>query len=134
MCVKFLKVKYYSIIHHVKKKNNKKNSYYWKNLLGSRDQVEKHILWRYNAGDISLWWDNWLGIGALANIVQLYQPLYMKKIKQIRICSHLHFEEIQQSPEYIIELIQSYKFDDPNNVDTAIWMPSSTGFFTTTSA
>ncbi|XP_015075436.1 uncharacterized protein LOC107019451 [Solanum pennellii] len=32
----------------------------------NRQQVEQHIQWKLQAGNCSFWWDNWLGIGPLA--------------------------------------------------------------------
>lgn len=122
----FLIVKYCSRIHPIKKKKNNKDSHYWKNLLDIRDQREKHIFWRCNEGNIILWWDNWLGIGALANTVQL-EPHDMRKIKHVRIGTSLQFEELQQLAEYLIEIIQCFKLGDPNFPDKAVWTPSSTG-------
>lgn len=58
----------------------------------------------------------------------------MRKINQVRIGYSLHFEELQQLPEYLIELIHSTKLGDPNYTDNVVWMPSTTGLFTTSSA
>lgn len=88
-------------------------------------------MWKYNEGNISLWWDNWLGIGALAGVVQLDEPYNMKMLRQVRIGRSILFDELQEFPEHIIELIQSCKLGDPNIADSTIWMPSSNGLFTT---
>ena len=39
----------------------------WRYLTRNRYEVERQITWIVNAGKCSLWWDNWLGDGALAN-------------------------------------------------------------------
>lgn len=44
------------------------------------------------------------------------------------------FEELQQLPEYMIEVITSTKFGDPASPDIPIWKPSPSGQFFTKSA
>lgn len=50
----------------------------WKDLMNMREQVDKHILWRIQAGNIFFRWDNWIGSGSLYQILQLQsKPRYL---------------------------------------------------------
>ena len=39
--------------------------------------VEDHIGWKINSGSCSFWWDDWLGVGALANYTTYVSSLKM---------------------------------------------------------
>ncbi|XP_075106797.1 putative mitochondrial protein AtMg00310 [Nicotiana tabacum] len=65
----FLKTKYCSRLSPCEKKWSAGLSHSWKKLLQVREKAKANILWNVNNGASSLWWDNWTGIGALANKV-----------------------------------------------------------------
>ncbi|XP_049388167.1 uncharacterized protein LOC125852491 [Solanum stenotomum] len=37
-----------------------------KDMMHTKHKVEEHIKWKLNSGNCSFWWDNWLGVGPLA--------------------------------------------------------------------
>ncbi|XP_060216835.1 uncharacterized protein LOC132644267 [Lycium barbarum] len=85
-------------------------------------------------GDISLWWDNWTGQVALALMVETGGANLKLLVKDAKIDGEWAFPELQQLPEYIIELINSIEFGDLDIPDLAIWMSSVSGKFSTKSA
>ncbi|WMV23931.1 hypothetical protein MTR67_017316 [Solanum verrucosum] len=63
----FLKSKYCQRAHPIAKKVNIGQFLMWKYMMKNKIKVEEHIGWRINSGSCSFWWDDWLGVGALAN-------------------------------------------------------------------
>uniref|UniRef100_A0A0V0IU37 Putative ovule protein n=1 Tax=Solanum chacoense TaxID=4108 RepID=A0A0V0IU37_SOLCH len=63
----FLKSKYCQRAHPVAKKVDNGQSLIWKYMMRNKIKVEEHIGWTINSGSCSFWWDDWLGVGALAN-------------------------------------------------------------------
>lgn len=39
----------------------------WKYMTRNKKEVEKLITWRIHSGSCSFWWDDWLGIGPIAD-------------------------------------------------------------------
>ena len=62
----FLKSKYCQRDNLVEKKFDTGQSLVWKFLMNDKHKLEDHIKWQIKSGSCSFWWDDWLGIGALA--------------------------------------------------------------------
>lgn len=65
----FLFAKYCSKSHPVAKKKAQKDLQLWKNILLDREKVESRMIWKINSGHINFFWDNWSGLGDLANLI-----------------------------------------------------------------
>ncbi|XP_015158404.1 uncharacterized protein [Solanum tuberosum] len=63
---RFLKAKYCQRSNPISKKWDTGESLTWKHLMHNKHKVESHIQWKLNSGIFSFWWDNWLGVGPLA--------------------------------------------------------------------
>ncbi|WMV42054.1 hypothetical protein MTR67_035439 [Solanum verrucosum] len=61
----FILAKYCQRIHPVKKKWYSGNSQSWNAMCKVKVTVDKHIIWKIGRGEVSMWYDNWSGIGAL---------------------------------------------------------------------
>ncbi|XP_070036962.1 uncharacterized mitochondrial protein AtMg00310-like [Nicotiana tomentosiformis] len=81
----FLMAKYCSRQHPCEKKWSKRQSHAWKKLLQARDREEENIVWNINKGAISLWSDNWTGLGALADKVMLEEHPDRRMIMESRV-------------------------------------------------
>ncbi|XP_060216473.1 uncharacterized protein LOC132643957 [Lycium barbarum] len=123
----FLLAKYCKRVGPVERKYQSGQSHCWKKFMEIKFEAEKNILWRINRGDISLWWDNWTGQGALAFMVETAGANLKLLVKDARIDGEWAFPELHQLPEYIIELINSIEVGDPDIPDLAIWMSSVPG-------
>ncbi|XP_015158216.1 uncharacterized protein [Solanum tuberosum] len=60
----FLRAKYCRVSHPAARKWD--NTQY---MLKNRSMMEKNIRWKINSGNCSFWWDDWLGVGALGNLI-----------------------------------------------------------------
>ncbi|XP_070036600.1 uncharacterized protein [Nicotiana tomentosiformis] len=67
----FLKAKYCKRKHPIARKWSYGQSHTWKRLMDNKEDAEKFILWKIGKGNVSFWWDNWTGRGALAKLRQL---------------------------------------------------------------
>ncbi|KAG5580340.1 hypothetical protein H5410_050967 [Solanum commersonii] len=63
----FLKSKYCQRDNPVAKKVDTSQSLVWRYMMKNKNKVEDHITWKLKSKSFSFWWDDWLGIGALAN-------------------------------------------------------------------
>ncbi|XP_019254091.1 PREDICTED: uncharacterized protein LOC109232860 [Nicotiana attenuata] len=61
----FLMAKYYQRSHPISKKWDTGQSQAWKSLMTNKKEAEQHIRWRLHSGEVSFWWDNWLGTAPL---------------------------------------------------------------------
>lgn len=60
-----MRAKYCSRVHPVAKLVQPTDSHTWKRMLSVYDEVESVLGWRLFRGQVSLWWDNWSGLGPL---------------------------------------------------------------------
>lgn len=65
----FLRATYCRVSHPAARKWNNRQSLVWKYMLKNRSMMEKNIRWKINSGNCSFWWDDWLGVGALGNLI-----------------------------------------------------------------
>ena len=63
---KFLQANCCPRANPVARKFENGQSLIWKYMMKNRHKVEEHIKWQINSGSCSFWWDDLLGIGALA--------------------------------------------------------------------
>ncbi|KAG5631524.1 hypothetical protein H5410_003241 [Solanum commersonii] len=62
----FLRAKYCQRSNPISKKWDTGDSQSWRLMMKNKHIVESHIQWRIRNGSCSFWWDNWLGVGPLA--------------------------------------------------------------------
>ncbi|XP_055835240.1 uncharacterized protein LOC129903721 [Solanum dulcamara] len=62
----FTKAKYCQRSNPITKKWHTGQSLIWKHLMKNKHKVEPHIQWQIQSGSCLFWWDNWLGVGPLA--------------------------------------------------------------------
>ncbi|XP_055807012.1 uncharacterized protein LOC129875801 [Solanum dulcamara] len=73
----FLKAKYCQRSNPITKKWHTGQSLIWKHLMKNKHNVEPHIQWQIQSGSCLFWWDNWLGVGPLANFRKHLLSLYL---------------------------------------------------------
>lgn len=95
----------------------------WKNLMHIREKV----------GNSNLWWYNWAEMGAIA---QNFHTLYLSNFSLVGDVIVNNMWEIAnlQLSEFLKEHIMSILPGNQNTEDMPVWMPNSSGYFTTTSA
>jgi len=117
----------------------KGGSHIWKHMLQARDFFDQKIWWETRIGHTSLWYDNWIQLGALHSYLPISYEINeaYEEVQQIRneegwdynlmeelfpteVCNQIHnvFGRLQKSEER----------------DKAWWMPKSSGKFTVGSA
>jgi len=62
----FLRAKYCQRSNPISKKWDTGESQAWRLMMKNKHIVESHIQWKIRNGSCSFWWDNWLGVGPLA--------------------------------------------------------------------
>lgn len=63
--------KYCKKVHPVVKGWQYTDSHIWRRMVSVREKVEPQIEWKIGEGKVSVWWDNWSGVGALAQHLNL---------------------------------------------------------------
>lgn len=81
-----MEAKYCPRAHPVKEKWVGGQSHTWKRLLDARKDCEKFIIWKVATGNLSFWWDNWVGIGPLAKFFR--HNYKSKKVLEIRFSGY----------------------------------------------
>ncbi|KAH0655393.1 hypothetical protein KY285_030275 [Solanum tuberosum] len=114
----FLKSKYCQRAHPVAKKVDTGDSLMWKYMMKNKITVEDHIGWKINSGSCSFWWDDWLGVGALANYTTYVSSLNNATIAHFLANGEWNEREIRQQ----------------GVTDTAVWKHTESGKFTCSSA
>lgn len=104
--------------------------------MKNKHTVENHISWKINSGSSYFWWDEWLGIGALAGY-----KLYNSRPNNIRLSHFIvngHWNELmvrQHAPPLLVPKILSTRFHYQEGVlDKAIWKANDSGKFNCSSA
>ncbi|KAH0689098.1 hypothetical protein KY289_016456 [Solanum tuberosum] len=87
-------------------------------MMKNKIKVEKYIGWRINSGSFSFWWDDWLGVGALANYTTSVSSLNNATIAHFLVDGKWNERKLRQ---------QGVK-------DSAIWKQTEAGTFTCASA
>ncbi|XP_059306374.1 uncharacterized protein LOC132057787 [Lycium ferocissimum] len=96
----------------------------WKYMLEASNDIEHHIWWEPHQGSISIWYDNWLKIGALNDQIQFqaYKDDSVEDLAEIMEGDHWDMTKVQQM------------FCDEMEIDKPHWMLTSSGKFTVSSA
>ncbi|KAG5570444.1 hypothetical protein H5410_060210, partial [Solanum commersonii] len=92
-------------------------------MMKNKHKVEEHIRWKINSGSCSIWWDDWLGDGALAKHTTHISSLNNSKVSHFLV------------PLLLIPQILNTNFQYQEGLeDSAIWKPNEQGSFSCASA
>ncbi|XP_019266683.1 PREDICTED: uncharacterized protein LOC109244105 [Nicotiana attenuata] len=131
---KFLEAKYCKRSHSVAKKWVYGQSHTWKRLMDIKKDVEPAIFWKIGRGQISFWWDNWTGLGALANLVHAIRTPKNTLVKDfIQAGSWRREKLLEVLPLNVVNVVQEVDINELRN-DCPYWMPENSGVFTCKSA
>ncbi|XP_055803454.1 uncharacterized protein LOC129872506 [Solanum dulcamara] len=132
----FLRAKYCQRAHPVTKKWHTGQSLIWKNMMKNKGDIEPHIKWTLCSGNCSFWWDDWLGIGPLANHYEYIPRFNNSTVSMFLRNGKWNEEKIrQQAPQHMIHTILNIEIMyQQNTLDQAQWKLQSHGNFTCKSA
>ncbi|XP_019223633.1 PREDICTED: uncharacterized protein LOC109205377 [Nicotiana attenuata] len=118
----FLLAKYCQRSHPVSKKWASGQSQAWKKMMTNKKEAEIHIQWRLHSGNVSFWWDNWLGSANLASFREGTGQWDIQKLNAIAATAMI--PQILNTPIHY----------NPQCLDVPIWKPNTSGKFTCASA
>ncbi|OIS98450.1 hypothetical protein A4A49_60823, partial [Nicotiana attenuata] len=95
--------------------------------------VEEELLWQINAGNISFWWDNWSEMGVVAQIMHRQGISGVQIVRDVITDDKWDVDQLKL-PDFLTEQIQSIGIGNQSCCDIQVWMPNSSGNFTTSSA
>ncbi|KAG5599773.1 hypothetical protein H5410_031143 [Solanum commersonii] len=84
----------------ISKKWETDESLTWKHLMQNKVRIEKHIHWKINSGTCSFWWDNWLGVGPLANFSNERNRFNNSTVPDFLIEGQWNMEMVLQQASY----------------------------------
>ncbi|XP_055802719.1 uncharacterized protein LOC129871761 [Solanum dulcamara] len=132
----FLKAKYCQRSNPITKKWHTGQSLIWKHLMKNKHNVEPHIQWQIQSGSCLFWWDNWLGVGPLANFRSASSRQNNTKVFSFMINGQWNAELVSQKapPQFVPSILASNINYQPHKLDQASWKPNSSGEFSCSSA
>ncbi|XP_055830840.1 uncharacterized protein LOC129899857 [Solanum dulcamara] len=115
----FLKANYCQRAHPVINKWNTCQSLMWKHMVANKMNIEPHINWHINSGTCSFWWDDWMGIGPLANHNSYLPRLNNTTVSEYLENGELNMQKIRKdAPPQLVQQILStdiiYKHNIPD--------------------
>ncbi|KAF5447260.1 hypothetical protein F2P56_032827, partial [Juglans regia] len=95
---------------------------------------KNHSVWRVKQGDLSFWWDHWVGEGPLCDEFQVME-LPSLKLVDCKLVDGWNIELFQrlvgiEKTDVLLEKLGNVKVGD----DVLIWLPNGDGKFSTRSA
>lgn len=132
----FLRAKYCQRANPVAKKWDTGQSLVWKHMMTNKGLAENYISWKLRSGSCCFWWDDWLGIGALAQHRIVGTRPGSTKVSQFLIDGRWNEEMIRQhvSPLLVPQILSTQFHFQEGVADTPIWKPNESGTFTCSSA
>ncbi|KAG5606071.1 hypothetical protein H5410_027563 [Solanum commersonii] len=127
----FLKAKYCQRANPVAKKWDTGQSLVWKYLLKNRPRVEPHITWKIYSGSSSFWWDNWLGSGPLADLMDNISSLNNLQVSYFIEEGQWKESLVRQHapPLMVPTILNTHIQHQDETPDEAIWTPADSGHF-----
>lgn len=130
--VSVLKAKYVKA-DHISLSPSNKGSRFWKMLLSCIPSIYEHSKWKPKEGDISFWFDKWLGEEALVDSVTVSMPRL--KLKNCWLDEGWDLDLIfrlvgPQKAQDIVSSMCGHK----DGVDRLVWLPNEDGNFSTSGA
>ncbi|XP_055800356.1 uncharacterized protein LOC129869757 [Solanum dulcamara] len=107
----FLKAKYCQRSNPITKKWHTGQSLIWKHLMKNKHNVEPHIQWQIQSGSCLFWWDNWLGVGPLANFRSASSRQNNTKVSSFMINGQWNAELVSQKapPQFVPSILARTK-------------------------
>lgn len=94
-----------------------------------KEETEKYILWKIGKGNLSFWWDNWTGQGALANLGVNYPTPKGTKVQQFIRSKKWDVTRLQAIiPHRLVRIIRKIKIH-PMDDDRPVWTLEQSGKF-----
>ncbi|KAH0704871.1 hypothetical protein KY289_009947 [Solanum tuberosum] len=111
----------------------------WKKMLQARDLIEHQILWKMERGSVSVWHDNWTGLGDLYTITreEFQCDDTYKTVRDLTRQGEWDTEVLheilpQELVNHILQNIHPPK--EEATMDKPCWMPETRGSFSVKSA
>ncbi|KAK4716368.1 hypothetical protein R3W88_014706 [Solanum pinnatisectum] len=127
----FLKAKYCQRSNPISKKWDTGDSQAWRLMMRNKQRVENHILWKIRSGSSSFWWDNWLGVGPLAQFTSNSNRFNNDKVTNFIEDGQWNIGKvIQLAPQEQVHNILSFQIQlQQGQQDQAVWTLNSKGIF-----
>ncbi|KAK6791450.1 hypothetical protein RDI58_010531 [Solanum bulbocastanum] len=132
----FLKAKYCQRSNPISKKWDTGDSQAWRLMMRNKQTVEKHILWTIRSGSSLFWWDNWLGVGPLAQFSNNSNRFNNDKVSDFIEGGQWNIRKVSQlAPQEQVHKILSFQIQlQQGQQDQAVWILNSNGIFSVSSA
>ncbi|WMV45629.1 hypothetical protein MTR67_039014 [Solanum verrucosum] len=132
----FLRAKYCQRSNPISKKWDTGESQAWKLLMRNKHRVEKHIQWKIRNGSSSFWWDNWLGIGSLAQFTTTSHRFDNETIADFTTNGQWNVDKLNQiAPQiHLHKILSTHLQLQHTSTDQAVWNLNANGLFTISSA
>ncbi|WMV30194.1 hypothetical protein MTR67_023579 [Solanum verrucosum] len=105
-------------------------------MMKNKHTVESHIQWKIRNESCSFWWDNWLGVGPLAQYTTASNRFNNESISEFIEEGQWKMNKvIQTAPSCQVHNILSTQLHLQNGQpDLAVWTPNTNGLFSVSSA
>lgn len=129
----FLRAKYCQGKHPALVTSHLQDSPNWKRLLLASPLTEPYIRWMANTGNLSFWYDCWVGECSLASFID-FIPCTALLVKDVWIDGHWNIPMLHTLlPSHLVDAIAAISLD-LSCCDVPYWTLSRHGTFTLTSA
>ncbi|XP_055814558.1 uncharacterized protein LOC129884254 [Solanum dulcamara] len=131
----FLKAKYCQRSNPITKKWDTGQSLIWKHLMKNKHNVEPHIQWQIQSGFCLFWWDNWLGIGPLAQFSTHNCRLNNTQVSSFMNNGHWNANLLiqQAPPQFVPSILATHINQQPLKQDQPCWTLNNYGEFSCSS-
>ncbi|XP_060195288.1 uncharacterized protein LOC132624540 [Lycium barbarum] len=130
----FFKAKYARRIHPVARKWSYSQSHNWRRMMEIKKKIDHLILWRINKGNASFWWDNWSGLGDLAQFGDANTSV-RGTVAEYIVDGTWNVEKLKRKLyEHIVHQIRGVTINSPSLKDNPIWTVTTDGRFNCKSA
>lgn len=105
-------------------------------MMKNKHKMETYIQWKINSGNCSFWWDDWLGVGPLANFRDVSCRLNNSKVADFIVDGQWNVGLISQvaPPQYVPAILAIHLQIQQRVPDQPIWKLSTSGVFSCASA
>ncbi|KAK6782008.1 hypothetical protein RDI58_019804 [Solanum bulbocastanum] len=132
----FLRAKYCQRSNPISKKWDTGESQAWKLMMRNKHTVENHIQWKIRDGSSSFWWDNWLGVGPLAQYTTDSNRFNNDRISDFMQDGQWKMRKVLQlAPQQHVHRILAMQIQlQHGQKDQAVWKLNTNGNFSVSSA
>ncbi|KAK6803130.1 hypothetical protein RDI58_000914 [Solanum bulbocastanum] len=132
----FLRAKYCQRSNPISKKWDTGESQAWKLMMRNKHTVENHIQWKIRDGSSSFWWDNWLGVGPLAQYTTDRNRFNNDRISDFMQDGQWKMRKVLQlAPQQHVHRILAMQIRlQHGQKDQAVWKLNTNGNFSVSSA